>query len=117
MGVGALALCVYLSVTGALSNLLSLDAHQLWWVLATGLLLSGYVATWMTALARARALDVTSVLVASGVITWLLQLVAGTVTPVTSTIGLALIALGAGLVIWAGATRARQSSRRPMVVG
>ena len=34
--------------------------HQLGWVLLTGLLLSGYVATWMTALARARALDVTS---------------------------------------------------------
>jgi uncharacterized membrane protein len=117
MGVGAVALCVYLSVTGALSNLLSLDALQLWWVLATGLLLGGYVATWMTALARARALDVSSVLVASAVITWLLQLVAGTVTPVTSTIGLALIAAGAGLVIWAGATRAWQSSRRQAVVG
>ena len=117
MGVGALALTVYLSVTGALSNLLSLDAHQVWWVLATGLLLSGYVATWMTALARARALDVTSVLVASAVITWLLQLVAGTVTPVTSTIGLALIAVGVGPVIWAGATRARRTSRRQTALG
>jgi len=53
-------------------------------VLATGLLLSGYVATWMTALARARALDVTSVLVASAVVTWLLQLVAGTAATTTA---------------------------------
>jgi uncharacterized membrane protein len=117
MGVGALALTVYLSVTGALSNLLSLDAHQVWWVLATGLLLSGYVATWMTALARARALDVTSMLVASATVTWLLQLVAGTVTPVTSTIGLALIAAGVGLVIWAGVTRTRRTSRRQTALG
>jgi drug/metabolite transporter (DMT)-like permease len=117
MGVGAAALCGYLSATGALSNLLSLDGHQLGWVLATGLLLSVYVATWMTALARARALDVTSVLVASALITWLLQLLAGTITPVTSSIGLTLIAAGAGLVIWAGATRARQGSRRQAVAG
>ena len=117
MGVGALALCVYLSATGAFANLLSLNAHQVWWVLATGLLLSGYVATWMTALTRARALDVTSVLVASAAVTWLLQLVAGTVTPVTSTIGLVLIAAGAGLVIWAGVTRAWQPARRQTVIG
>jgi hypothetical protein len=71
----------------------------------------------MTALARARALDVTSVLVASAAVTWLLQLVAGTVTPVTSTIGFALIAAGVGLVIWAGATRARRTSRRQTALG
>jgi len=57
----------------------------------------------MTALARARALDVTSVLVASAVVTWLLQLVAGTAATTTATVGLVLIAAGAGLVIWAGA--------------
>jgi uncharacterized membrane protein len=86
-------------------------------VLLTGLLLSGYVATWMTALARARALDVTSVLVASAVVTWLLQLVAGSVTPVTSTIGLVLIGAGAGLVIWAGATKASRPTRTRTVLG
>ncbi len=117
MGVGALALIAYLAVTGAFSNLLSLDAHQMLWVLLTGLLLSGYVATWMTALARARALDVTSVLVASALITWLLQLVAGTVTPVTSSIGLVLIGVGASLVIWAGATGTFRTTPRQAVPG
>ena len=39
-------------------------AGQLGWVLFTGLLLAGYVGTWMTALSRARAIDVTSILVA-----------------------------------------------------
>jgi drug/metabolite transporter (DMT)-like permease len=116
MGVGALALLGYLWVSGALSTLVALDAHQVVWVLATGLLLSGYVATWMTALARARALDVTSVLVASAVVTWLLQLVAGTAATTTATVGLVLIAAGAGLVIWAGAVRTLRASRRGTVV-
>jgi drug/metabolite transporter (DMT)-like permease len=117
MGVGALALISYLAVTGTFSSLLSLDAHQILWVLLTGLLLSAYVATWMTALARARALDVTSVLVASALITWLLQLIAGTVTPVTSSLGLILIVVGAGLAIWASATRAWRASPRQPVPG
>jgi drug/metabolite transporter (DMT)-like permease len=117
MGVGALALIGYMAVTGTFSALLLLDAHQILWVLLTGLLLSVYVATWMTALARARALDVTSVLVASALITWLLQLVAGTVTPLTSSVGLVLIGVGAGLVIWAGATKVLRSSPRRTAPG
>lgn len=117
MGVGALALFSYLAVTGSFSSLLALDAHQMLWVLLTGLLLSVYVGTWMTALARARALDVTSVLVASALLTWILQLGAGTVTPVTSSLGLVLIGVGAALVIWASTTRASQPSRRHPVPG
>ncbi|MGC1419461.1 MAG: DMT family transporter [Acidimicrobiales bacterium] len=115
MAVGTLALVGYLWVNGSLSSLVALDAHQIAWVLATGLLLSGYVATWMTALARARALDVTSVLVASAVVTWLLQLMAGTAATTTATIGLVLIVAGAGLVVWAGAARALRSTRRGTV--
>jgi len=115
MGIGALVLLGYVWISGSLSTLLALNAHQFAWVLATGLLLSGYVATWMTALARARALDVTSVLVASAVITWLLQLLAGTAATTTATVGLLLIGAGAGLVIWAGAARAWRDSRRTVV--
>jgi drug/metabolite transporter (DMT)-like permease len=102
MGVGAVALLVYLATTGSLSDLLSLNASQLRWALWTGLLLGAYVATWMTALSRAKALDVTSVLVASVLITWLLQLIAGTATAGASSLGLVLIAVGALLVVWAG---------------
>jgi len=117
MGVGTVALCVYLAATGAMANLLSVNVHQVGWLAATGLLLSAYVATWMTALARARALDVTSVLVVSAAITWLLQLIAGTVTPVTSTLGLSLIATGAGLVIWYGVKRKRPAPYRAPAAG
>ena len=43
------------------------------WVLLTGLLLAGYVATWFAALARAQAVDVTAVLVFGAVVTALLS--------------------------------------------
>jgi drug/metabolite transporter (DMT)-like permease len=101
MGVGGAALIAYLAATGSLGALVTLNATQIGWALWTGLLLSAYVATWMAALARARALDVTSVLVASALVTWLLQLAAGTTTLARNSLGLVLIALGALLVGWA----------------
>ena len=105
MGVGAVTLCVYLAVTGALGSLGALDAGQVGWVLLTGLLLAGYVGTWMTALSRARALDVTSVLVASALVTALLGAVAGTQPLVPELAGLALIALGTALAVRAAPRR------------
>ncbi len=100
MGIGAATLCVYLAATGALGVLVTLDAGQVGWALLTGLLLAGYVGTWMTALARARAIDVTSVLVASALITVLLQGVAGTAPVAPETLGLLLVAAGTVLVLW-----------------
>ena len=111
MGVGAVALLAYLVARGGLSTLTSMNANQVTWAVWTGLLLGAYVATWMTALSRARALDVTSVLVASALITWLLQVIAGTVTPAASSLGLVLIALGAALVAWAASNRSMLSGR------
>lgn len=63
MGLGSLALVGWLLVRGDLGALASLTSTQLGWVLATGLLLAGYVATWFAALRRAQAVDVTAVLV------------------------------------------------------
>lgn len=102
MGVGAVALVAYLAVSGSLHLLVSLDASQVGWALLTGLLLSAYVATWMTALARARALDVTSILVGSALVTALLQAAAGTASLAPQALGLVLIAVGAGIVVWMG---------------
>ena len=98
MGVGSISLVAYLVASGAAGALTALTGSQIHWALWTGGLLALYVATWMTALARARALDVTSVLVGSAVVTWLLQLVAGTTTPVASSLGLILIVVGVVLV-------------------
>ncbi len=102
MGIGAATLVVYLAVSGSLHALVFLDAAQVGWALLTGLLLAAYVATWMTALARARALDVTSILVGSALVTALLQAGAGTVSLAPEALGLALIAVGAGAVAFMG---------------
>lgn len=102
MGIGAATLVVYLAASGSLQALVTLDAAQVGWALLTGLLLAAYVATWMTALARARALDVTSILVGSALVTSLLQAAAGTVSLAPEALGLALIGVGAGAVVWMG---------------
>ena len=77
MGVGGATLLVYLAATDAMGALFSLGAGAIGWVLLTGLLLAAYVGTWMSALSRARAVDVTSVLVSSALVTALLQAAAG----------------------------------------
>lgn len=100
MGVGALTLLFYLAATGSIGQLGSLNADQWHWALWTGLLLGAYVATWMSALARARALDVTSVLAASALLTWLLQLAWGTQTVSADAAGLVLVAAGALIIVF-----------------
>jgi drug/metabolite transporter (DMT)-like permease len=100
MGVGSLVLLGWLTGTGKLGALVSLRPSQLGWVALTGILLAGYVATWFTALARARAVDVTSVLVASALVTAALGASAGTVNLASQGLGLALIAAGAAVVVW-----------------
>lgn len=100
MGVGSLALLIYLACEGSVGSLFSLGRNQLAWVLLTGLLLAAYVATWLTALARARAIDVTSILVASALITALLQALAGIQPLAPERVGLVLIAAGSVLVGW-----------------
>lgn len=106
MGVGALTLVAYLIATGTLGGLVSLDAGQVGWVLLTGTLLACYVGTWMTALARARAVDVTSILVAGALITSLLQVAAGTTSFGAQVPGLVLVALGTGAAVAAALRRA-----------
>jgi drug/metabolite transporter (DMT)-like permease len=112
MGLGALTLIVYLAASGSLGQLGAMNADQWHWALWTGLLLSAYVATWMSALARARATDVTSVLASSALITWLLQLVAGTTVVNGNTIGLVLVGAGAMLVLVGARGRATWSELR-----
>jgi len=101
MGIGALTLIMYLAATGTLHVLTAFGATQVGWALLTGLLLAAYVGTWMTALARARAVDVTSVLVGSALITALLQAAAGTTSLAPRALGLLLVTVGAGVVIGA----------------
>jgi drug/metabolite transporter (DMT)-like permease len=105
MGVGAMTLLTYVGLSGHSSALFALGAHQLMWVGVAGALLALYVATWMTALSRTRAVDVTSVLVASALVTWILQALAGTAPVTPSTLGLIFIAVGVLLVLAANSTK------------
>ena len=111
MGIGALALIAYLLATGTLHALLSLGTAQVGWALLTGLLLAAYVGTWMTALARARAVDVTSVLVASALVTALLGAAAGTTSLAPKALGLVLVTVGAGVVLGASLRRPSRPGR------
>jgi drug/metabolite transporter (DMT)-like permease len=93
MGGGLIVLLGWAAVRGELGALTGLDAVAWGWALATGTLLSVYVATWYSALARAQAIDVTSILVFGAVITALLdRAVRGVVLPDPA--GLVLVAAG-----------------------
>ncbi len=101
MGIGVVVLIGYALATGAIGDLASLGAAQWAWALATGIILTGYVATWYSGLARAPAVDVTAVLIVGAVITALLR-TAVQGAPLPSAAGLALVLLGATAVGWAG---------------
>lgn len=96
MGLGAVVLVGWLAVSGRLGDLLALGSEQWAWAIATGLLLTAYVATWYAALARAQAVDVTAVLVFGAVVT---AVIAGAADgAVVDPVGIALVTAGAALV-------------------
>jgi drug/metabolite transporter (DMT)-like permease len=104
MGLGTLVLLAWLTVTSRGDDLFALGSEQWAWALATGLLLSAYVATWYMALARAQAVDVTAVLVFGAVVTAVLAGAADG-API-DTVGLVLITAGVALVAAAVVWRA-----------
>jgi len=109
MGIGAVVLIGWTLVTGGFASLGSLTAVHWGWALVTGLVLSGYVATWYGALARAQAVDVTAVLVFGAVVTALLETgIRGVALP--SPAGLALVTAGAALAVLAATRAARQKA-------
>lgn len=69
MGIGTLALLAWLGATGRLFELGRLDVSGWEWVLLTGAVLAVYVSAWLTALARARAVDVAALLVSAAFVT------------------------------------------------
>jgi drug/metabolite transporter (DMT)-like permease len=105
MGVGAIVLIGDLLITGRLSGLATLGRAQLGWALITGVLLAAYVATWFVALSRARAIDVTSVLVASVAVTSLLQAMSGKTLHEPTYLGVVLVALGIAALVAFGRRR------------
>lgn len=115
MAIGVVVLAGYVAVSGHWAVLTGLDAHQVGWALLTGTLLAAYVSTWMVALARARALDVTSVLAGSVVLTALLESATGHGGLASEALGLVLVAAGtvAAALAWPG--RGAGAPRAPAV--
>lgn len=108
MGIGVLVLIGWGFATGSFAGLTGLGLSQWGWAAATGLILSGYVATWLFALARAPAVDVTAVLVLSVVITAALQSAANGVAMIDEAWGLGLVSVGAALVLIRGMVATRR---------
>ena len=115
MGLGFLVLIGYLAVSGRLAGLGALSGQALIWVLVTGVLLAGYVATWFAALRFAPATTVTSILVGAAVVTGALSSVSSGKAPdLRAVVGYVLIAVAVALVA-AGASRFGRS-RAPRAV-
>ena len=114
MGVGSIALVAFSAATGHLAVLGSLAASQWAWVALTGLILTAYVATWLFALAKAQATDVTAMLVCGAIVTAILNSGGQPAALAPAAIGLALMAAGGiGLVLFASLPRdTRQVHRR-----
>jgi drug/metabolite transporter (DMT)-like permease len=115
MGLGTLVLLLWTLTTRGHEVLTGMTATQAGWALATGAILTAYVATWLAALSRAPAIDVTAVLVAGAVITALLEGATGRAELTPMLPGLVLLALGVGLVA-IGALR-RRPAELPILVG
>jgi drug/metabolite transporter (DMT)-like permease len=103
MALGCVVLLAYIAVTGSMDDLLAVSGTQWAWAALTGGLLAAYVATWYLALARARAIDVTAVLVFGAVVTALLAIGVQGAEP--QAIALALLVLGTVIVLVAAQRR------------
>lgn len=112
LGIGLIVLVGYVGFTGRLGALFALDATQWTFVLATGVLLAGYVGTWFAALQRAPASVVTSVLVLGAPITATLAAAAsGTIPQAVPLFGYTLAVLAAGAL---ALVAARRTGRQPV---
>jgi drug/metabolite transporter (DMT)-like permease len=95
MAIGSVVLTAWTGIRGDGGALVALTGKQWMWVLVTGVILAGYVATWFAALSRAPAVDVTAVLVIGAVVTALLA-AAVNGQPLARQLGwLALVLVGA----------------------
>src|SRR6266508_2224357 len=107
MGLGVLVLLGWLAATGKADALFGLGGRQWAWALATGAILTVYVATWYAALARAPAVDVTAVLVVGAVVTALLDAAVKGKALAPQGFGLMLLTVGALLIVAARPLRVR----------
>jgi drug/metabolite transporter (DMT)-like permease len=95
-------------IRGNGGTLIALTGNQWMWVLVTGAILAGYVATWFAALSRAPAVDVTAVLVIGAVITALLA-AAVNGKPLVPQLGWVALVLAGAILVALPAWRSRDA--------
>jgi drug/metabolite transporter (DMT)-like permease len=116
MGLGALFLVGYLALSGRLAGLAALPSEALIWILATGVLLAGYVSTWYGALRLAPATTVTSILVLAAVGTGVLSaLTTGSAPDPRVVVGYLLVVAAVALIV-VNAIRLQRPDARPVPV-
>jgi drug/metabolite transporter (DMT)-like permease len=99
MGLGLVILVGYLALSGKLGGFAAVSGEAWLWVVVTGGLLAGYVATWFGALRLAPATTVTSVLVIAAVVTGVLSALNKGLAPNPAVIaGYLLVIAGTALV-------------------
>lgn len=100
LGIGLLVLFGFLLATGRIAGVAALETAGWMWVVITGGLLAGYVGTWMAALRRAPATEVTSILVLGALVTAALTTASrGTVPELTTGSGYLLALLGVAALL------------------
>jgi drug/metabolite transporter (DMT)-like permease len=102
---GTALLIGYVVISGRAGLLASVSIEGWSWIALTGLILAAYVGTWFSALRRAPASVVTSVLVLGAVITGLLQVLSRGAAPSTEVALGYVVMIVAGLVIGLAASR------------
>ncbi|GGC17428.1 DMT family transporter [Cellulomonas carbonis] len=102
MAGGSVVLVAWSGARGHLDGLGAVDAVAWGWVLVTGLVLAGYVATWFAALARAQAVDVTAVLVVAAPVTAVLAAAVEGVSPAPQAGWLLMVLAGTAVIAWRG---------------
>lgn len=113
LGFGVLLLAGYLALTGKVAMVSALSMESMAWVLLTGVLLAGYVGTWLAALQRSPATVVTAVLVIGVAVTAMLDSIASGAA-MQGSVSLGLVVIGAAAT-WMAAT-ARQVATGPTTV-
>jgi drug/metabolite transporter (DMT)-like permease len=107
MGFGAVFLSAYLAATGGWTVVAGYGPAQWTWVLISGALLTGFVLTWYTGLARVDLGVATTVLVLAFPISWALSVVTtGATVPAATVLGATAVAVGVLLALGTGALRA-----------
>ncbi|MFA5188046.1 MAG: DMT family transporter [Patescibacteria group bacterium] len=97
---GSMILLAYLSATGQIHTLVSLNLNQWIWVIISSVLLLGYVLTWYKALKYLPTVTVTSILVLASPITTSLEIISSHKFNIYQIGGSCLITLACILIIY-----------------